>query len=41
MYTEVLEDQYRYGEDILFAPIVEQGQEQREVYLPEGNWTCI
>ncbi|MDQ0062899.1 alpha-glucosidase (family GH31 glycosyl hydrolase) [Paenibacillus harenae] len=36
-----LEDQYMYGEDILFAPIVEQGQEQREVYLPEGNWIHV
>lgn len=33
-----LEDQYMYGEDILFAPICEQGQTQREVYLPKGRW---
>jgi alpha-D-xyloside xylohydrolase len=36
-----LEDQYMYGEEILFAPIVGQGQEQREVYLPEGNWVNV
>ena len=36
-----LDDQYMYGEEILFAPIVEQGQEQREVYLPEGNWVNV
>lgn len=33
-----LEDQYMYGEDILFAPIYEQGQTEREVYLPKGKW---
>lgn len=33
-----LEDQYMFGEDILFAPIVEQGQTEREVYLPKGKW---
>ena len=36
-----LEDQYMYGEEILFAPIVNQGQVEREVYLPEGNWIQI
>lgn len=33
-----LEDQYFFGGDILFAPIMEQGQVKRMVYLPEGNW---
>jgi len=33
-----LEDQYMYGEDILFAPIMEQGQTERQVYLPKGKW---
>ena len=36
-----LEDQYMFGEDILFAPIMERGQVARSVYLPEGNWICI
>ncbi len=36
-----LEDQYMFGEDILFAPIVEQGQTERSVYLPEGNWIYV
>ena len=36
-----LEDQYLYGEDILFAPIVEKGQEERSVYLPQGNWVHV
>ena len=31
-------DQYMFGSDILFAPIVSQGQTEREVYLPEGKW---
>ncbi len=33
-----LSDQYMFGPDILFAPIVEAGVTEREVYLPEGNW---
>jgi len=36
-----LEEQYMYGEEILFAPIVDQGQVEREVYLPEGNWVNV
>ena len=36
-----LDDQYMFGEDILFAPIVMQGQTQREVYLPEGEWVNV
>ena len=34
----ILEDEYFYGKDILFAPIYRQGETQRDVYLPEGNW---
>ena len=26
------------GENLLFAPIVRQGQDSRAVYLPEGTW---
>ena len=36
-----LEDQYMFGNDILFAPIVNEGQTQRTVYLPDGNWICV
>ena len=36
-----LEDQYMFGEDILFAPIMERGQTEREVYLPEGRWISV
>ena len=33
-----LSEQYMFGDDILFAPIVHKGQTQKEVYLPEGRW---
>ena len=33
-----LDDQYMFGPDILFAPILRQGQTARRVYLPEGSW---
>jgi alpha-D-xyloside xylohydrolase len=31
-------DAYFFGEDILFAPITEQGCTRRKVYVPEGEW---
>jgi len=37
----ILDDQYMFGEDILFAPIVQQGQTERVVYLPEGDWVDV
>ena len=36
-----LEDQYMFGDDILFAPIVEQGNIKRNVYLPKGKWVNV
>jgi len=33
-----LSDQYMFGEDILFAPILHEGQTERKVYLPRGRW---
>ncbi len=36
-----LEDQYFFGPDILFAPIMEKGQTRRKVYLPEGRWVNV
>ncbi len=37
-----LDEQYMFGPDILFAPIVKQGQTEREVYLPEGEeWVDV
>ncbi len=34
-------DQYMFGPDILFAPIYNEGQTEREVYLPDGEWVCV
>lgn len=33
-----LDSQYFFGEDILFAPIVNKGQTEKEVYIPDGEW---
>lgn len=33
-----LESQYMFGDDIIFAPIVEKGQTEKEVYIPDGEW---
>ena len=33
-----LDDQYMFGSEILFAPIMESGQTERQVYLPAGRW---
>lgn len=33
-----LGDQYMWGRDILVAPVVEKGANERTIYLPEGNW---
>ena len=33
-----LGEQYMFGDDILFAPVVNKGQTEKEVYLPEGKW---
>lgn len=31
-------DEYLWGRDILFAPVVEKGATSRKVYLPRGHW---
>jgi alpha-D-xyloside xylohydrolase len=36
-----LGDQYLLGDDILFAPIVDQGLKDRKVYLPTGVWIDV
>ncbi len=36
--TYNLNDQFLAGENILMAPVLEQGQNYRKVYLPEGKW---
>ena len=33
-----MNDEYMVGEDILTAPVVQEGQTKRAVYLPEGEW---
>ena len=33
-----LGEQYMFGDDIIFAPVVNRGQAKKEVYLPEGKW---
>ena len=33
-----LESQYFFGEDIIFAPIVNKGQTEKQVYIPDGEW---
>ena len=30
--------QYMFGSDILFAPITAQGETEKRVYLPAGEW---
>lgn len=32
-------EQYMFGDDIIFAPIVEQGQKVKRFYIPNGEWT--
>ena len=33
-----LDSQYMFGDDIIFAPIVKQGQTVKTVYIPDGKW---
>ncbi|WP_376768320.1 hypothetical protein [Litoribacterium kuwaitense] len=33
-----LYDQYLFGESLLVAPIIEEGEVERQVYLPDGKW---
>lgn len=33
-----LNDQYFWGDAFIVAPVMQQGQNQRNVYLPEGKW---
>lgn len=32
------EDEFSFGDKILVAPVMEQGAEFKDVYLPEGSW---
>jgi alpha-glucosidase len=31
-------DAWMFGANLLVSPVVEQGQTEKEIYLPEGNW---
>ncbi len=33
-----IEDQYMFGRDLLVAPIIEEGEFSRRIFLPEGIW---
>jgi len=33
-----LDSQYMFGDDIIFAPIVNQGQTVKSIYIPDGEW---
>ncbi len=36
-----LDEQYMFGDDLLVAPVVQEGQTEKEVYLPEGEWVDL
>ena len=33
-----LDEQYMFGDDIIFAPVVNQGQKIKKFYIPRGEW---
>jgi alpha-glucosidase len=33
-----MEDEFMFGDDLLVAPVLHEGQIERDVYLPKGNW---
>nr|WP_197489695.1 TIM-barrel domain-containing protein [Rossellomorea aquimaris] len=36
--THAISTQYLFGDSLLVSPIVEQGAQSRDLYLPEGEW---
>ncbi|ANC77412.1 hypothetical protein ABE65_011600 [Fictibacillus phosphorivorans] len=34
-------DQYMFGENLLVAPVIEEGSTERNVYFPLGTWYCL
>lgn len=37
-YVLSLDDQFMFGDSFLIAPVLEEGTDEREVYLPAGSW---
>ena len=33
-----LDDEFMLGRDLLLAPVLQEGQREREIYLPKGEW---
>lgn len=31
-------DEFSIGEDIIVAPVIQQGEHERDIYLPKGIW---
>ena len=36
-----MEDQYLFGPDMVVAPVLYEGCQTRQIYLPEGEWCDI
>jgi alpha-glucosidase len=36
--TWAMDEQFMFGRDLLVAPVVREGERQRDVYLPKGDW---
>jgi alpha-glucosidase len=36
--TWAMDEQFMFGRDLLIAPVLREGERQREVYLPKGEW---
>lgn len=34
-------DQYMFGDDLLVAPIIKEGFEERKIYFPQGEWVNL
>ena len=39
--THEIWDQYMFGDNLMVAPIINQGNIEREIYFPEGHWTNL
>jgi alpha-glucosidase len=36
--TYGLDDEFLFGRDLLIAPVLQEAQREREIYLPKGDW---